>query len=92
MLDQKLDHLSLIAGGVIGKKVLVPRSIDNPKLFRLHGRAKQLLGFAQRCMLIARSGRNENRRTNVGDVPYGFEVLRADVQTQWYLHEQQGSQ
>jgi len=43
-------------------------------------------------MFVARSGHNENRRTNVGDVPYRFEVMRADVQTQWYLREQQWGQ
>jgi hypothetical protein len=64
---------------------LVLRSIDDPKLFRLHGRAIQVFGFTKRCMLVARSSHNENRRTNVGDVSNGFQVMGTDMQTQWYL-------
>jgi hypothetical protein len=36
-------------------------------------------------MLVARSSHNENRRTNVGDVSNGFQVMGTDMQTQWYL-------
>lgn len=85
---KKAQHRSLVRLRRKCVQIHMGCAVYSPEILWFIGRLKKMHCFNPRCVLVARTRRNQNRRSQAGQPINGTQVICADVRPRWQQPQQ----